>query len=485
MPYECFYTLPKRIEDRRIIWRIDEQLRSHIEVLSEHFSSDSQIAYYLLKQLQQHPEELLLQKHWHSFLFRRCEKVAIAILRRIPTVSYSCSFSDLFNMGFEIVNNPVEFFKNFNEQYSSSWNLYTKLRFFSDNKIKFFLFPQVRESTGCTTLGLNNLGLLSRSSCKQVKEALKQSQSPEIVSQYLLAWQCFKEVQRSVSVNIAHFQLETFQQIANLYNLRVREQENFHGMNQLKGETIRDWLEEIGRAIRRLLEPQSISLNYQLGEDGTLIDALPFDSNFGKELIEIWERNQTKIVLKEFVDNLLAQIENIENRQILFLRYGFDVSQSEIAKESNKDQATISRKLNFLHKKIFKEISNWGRQNIGIETNSECLNEIKVVISQYYSEQIDRITIDAIKRLEERRQKILKLFYVTGATKVEIAQNLELSEAKFEEEFDAIAQQLHQYTAEQITTEIQLCFQSQAVINCIPALVESRLPAVLQQLDKN
>jgi hypothetical protein len=36
MPYECFYTLPKRIEDRRAIWQIEKRLRSRTTMVAPH-----------------------------------------------------------------------------------------------------------------------------------------------------------------------------------------------------------------------------------------------------------------------------------------------------------------------------------------------------------------------------------------------------------------------------------------------------------------
>lgn len=495
MPYECFYTLPKRIEERRVIWRIEEKLRSHIEVLSKQFNSldvcdsetlESQIACYLFKQLRQHPKDLLLQKHWRSFLFRRCEKVAIAILRLIPTSSHSCSFSDLFNMGFEIIKDSAIFFNSFDELHSNSndrqslnsarWYLYPKLKAFSDNKIKYFLFPKVRNLTGVTTLGLTNLGLASRSSRKQVSEALKQSRSLEIVSQYLLAWRCFQEVKKSIKLKLNKIKPEHFQQIADRYNQLAPCQ-----TNKIDKETICDWLEEIGRSIRQMLEPQSISLDCQIGEDTTLIDILPFDRNLERDILYELEVNQNQNDLIEFIVCLLQQQENIRDKQVLLLMYGFELNQNQIAEELKIHQTTISRWLKSVRKKILERISDWVRQNLEIELTSEGLNEIKSVLNRYYSDQIDRLTIDAIQLLEKRRQK---LFYVAGATTAKIAEQLEIPETQVEEFIKASKQQLYDSITEQIKAECQLQFHSQAVRERIHTQIESRLPTVLQQLDK-
>jgi DNA-directed RNA polymerase specialized sigma subunit len=495
MPYECFYTLPKRIEERRVIWKIEEPLRSHIEFIGEHFNSlgvsnreilEPQIARYLLEQLQQYPQDILLRKHWLSFLLRRCEKVAIAILRLIPTSSHSCSFSDLFQMGIEVVNDPAQFFINFDKRRFNHNYWYPTLKTFADSKIKHFLFPKIRELTGRITLGLTNLGLASRASRKQVSEALKQLKSSKNISQYLLAWQCFQEVKKSIKLEIRKFQAEHFQLIATRYN-QFQKQLAFSQFTLINGATIRDWLEEIGGSIRQLLEPQLISVDRQFEKEEPLIITLPFVMRTDVDLLGNWEKDRTQIALIEFINSLLSKPEKLSDRQILLLRYGFKLNQSKIAEELKKNQSTIHHKLNSLHQKILSQIGEWIRQNLEIEPTSEGLNEIKGVLTQYYSDQIDGLTIDTIQLLEGQNQKLLKLFYVTGATKAEIAEKIGVSEAKVGKLLKAIAQQLYDCITERIEADIQLQFQSPTVKECIPALIERRLQTVLQlvQLDKD
>jgi RNA polymerase sigma factor (sigma-70 family) len=494
MPYECFYTLPRQIEDRHIIWQIDKRLRSRIEFLREQIDSlgvfegetlESKIARYLFEQLQQYPQESLLKKHWLSFLLRRCEKTAIAILRLIPISSHSQLFSDLFQMGVEIVNDPVQFFGNFDEERFNLNYWYPTLKRFADSKIKHFLFPRVRELTGFTTLGLTNLGLVSRASRKQINDALKSSKSQEIVSQYLLAWQCFQEVRKSGQLEVRKFQREHFQKIADRYN-QFQKQLASSQTRPINGETIRNWLEEIGVAIRRLLEPSFISLNCLVGEgeEIALIDTIPSNLISDEVLTDYGEINQAQIASIKFISNLLSRLEEIEKRQILLLRYGLQLTQTEIAKELQKNQSTIQRKLNSLHQNILKQLWDWIGLNLEIDPTPEGMKEIEAVLSQYYSDQIDRITIEAIQSLEVRSQKLLKLFYVARKTRAEIIEKIRVSEAEIEILQDAIAQKLYDWITKRIEAEIQLQFHSQVVKECIPVLVESRLPTVLQ-LDKD
>jgi hypothetical protein len=115
MPLECFYTLPDRLEEHRIIWRIEPRLRDRINRLRQKIDPEAEldekilearIARYLFETLQQHPEHELLQTHWIAFLERRCEKVATRLAHFNP--SY---FRDLVLIGAEVASHPVKFLR--------------------------------------------------------------------------------------------------------------------------------------------------------------------------------------------------------------------------------------------------------------------------------------------------------------------------------------------------------------------------------------
>ncbi len=485
MPLEYFYTLLDSIEEHRIIWRIEprlcdrvNQLRQKIDPLSELNEDilEARIARYLFEKLQQHPEQEFLRTHWIAFLERRCARVASKLAHFCP----NC-FRDLVLMGAEVAINPVKFFENFDSQRSTIEYWYPTLKRFSDSKIKHIIIPKFRAITGLDTLGRSNLGLAARSTRKQVKEALLHSGYGEAnLSQYLLVWQCFQEIRNSINLGVNNFKQEHFQEVANRYSefqiLGLHEFEN----SNINGEVIKTSLENIGTAIRQFLDPPIdslyTSLHSDLNETISLIENIPYESKVDEEM------NQTVAAFREFISHLLEGLKESQEKQLLFLRYGLEMKQSQIGKElTGQAQYQICRLLQRLNYRILKQILNWAKPTMEIEPSSEGLNEIEVVLSHYYSDQIDDFLAKIIQGLARQSRELLKLVYIAKLKPSEIGKKINKSEAEVKELLEAIKQWLYSSMTEQIQAEIQLHFQPQgAAKKRINVITEIRLETVSQ-----
>lgn len=485
MPLECFYTLPDRLEEHRIIWRIEPRLRDRIEKLRQKIEHEAQfneeilearIARYLLETLQQHPEDKLLQTHWIAFLERRCEKVA-------SQLAHFChsGFRDIVLMGSAVTVHPVNFFKNFNSHHSQFEQWYPTLKTFSDRKIKYILLPKLRELTGEVTLGLSNLGLAARSSRTRVKEALDHyGYGQAELYQYLLAWQCFQEVRTSIKLSVNHFKSEHFQQISHRYGELQAELALPEGWQQnITGEEIKTWLENIGKSIRQLLDPPLDSLDRPLhsqeAEDISLLESIYYKPIVDEEI------NQTVVVVREFISHLLEG-KATQEKQMLWLRYGLELKQAQIGKElSGEAQYKISRSLKQLNNRILTEIWNWVRENLEIEPSSEGLNEIEAVLCQYYSDQTDGFFVRAIQYFGRQSREIFKLFYIVKLKPSQIGKKIHKSETEIKELLEIARQWLYNSMTEQIQAEIQLELQPQgAARKKIYVITETRLESILQ-----
>jgi hypothetical protein len=485
MPLECFYTLPDRLEEQRIIWRIEPRLRDRINELRQKIEHEAQfneelleakIASYLFETLQQHPEDKLLQTHWIAFLERRCEKVA-------SQLAHFChsDFRDIVLMSSAVTIHPVNFFKNFNTHRSQLEQWYPTLKRFSDSKIKYTLLPQLRELTGRYTLGQSNLGLAARSSRTRVKEALLHCGYGQAeLYQYLLGWQCFQEVRNSIKLSVNNFQPEQFREIAQRYcELQadlslpeVRQQD-------ITGEEIKTWLEIIGKAIRQFLDPPLDSLDRPLHsqetEDISLLESVSYKPIVDEEI------NQTVVAVREFISHLLDR-RAIQEKQMLWLRYGLELKQAQIGKElSNQAQYKICRSLQQLNNRILAEIWNWVRNNLELEPSSEGLNEIEAVLCQYYSDQIDVFFVRAIQCFGRQNREILKLFYIVKLKPSEISRKVHKSEAEVKELLDIARQSIYSSITEQIQAETHLELQTKNVARKkIYVITETRLESILQ-----
>jgi hypothetical protein len=486
MPLECFYTLPDSLEEHRIMWRIEPRLRDRINRLRQKIDPEAEldekilearIARYLFEALQQHPEHELLQTHWIAFLERRCEKVATRLAHFNP--SY---FRDLVLIGAEVASHPVKFFENFDPRRSQFEYWYPTLKRFSDAKIKYLIIPKFRELTGIDTLGRTNLGLTARSTRKQVKEALHHlGYGQAELSKYLLAWQCFQEIRNSLKLGVNQFQAEHFQDIAKRY-CEFREQlalPEGHNLD-INGEGIKTWLETIGIAIRKLLDPPIDSLDTfspsTTNENISLLENIP-DQPRGDE-----EMNQTVVAFREFIAHLLEGLPEYQEKQLLFLRYGLDLKQSQIGQEfRGQAQYQISRLLQRLNNRILTQIGNWVKQHLGLEPSSECLNEIEAVLYQYYCDQIDVFFEKTIQLFGTQSREVLKLFYIIKLKPSGIGRKIHKSEAEVKELLEVMRQWLGSSITEKIQAEIQLELPSQgAAKKRITAFTETRLETILQ-----
>jgi hypothetical protein len=491
MPLECFYTLPDSLEEHRIIWRIEPRLWNHLHLLRQKIDPlaefneetlEAAIARYLFEQLQQHPEHKLFRMHWMAFLVRRCEKVSNQILSFLPINLRSGRFQDLFLMGYELASNPVDFFDKFDYQSAKLQYWYPTIKKFAAIKIKHILISKLKKNTGLKTLGITNLGLVARSTRKQVKEALQHSGYGEAkLSQYLLLWQCFQEFRNSISLGVNKFKPEHFQKMAERYR-EVLEELALPEVHKpdINGEEIKTWLEDIGTAIRQILDPPLYSLDQPLHTQSD--DDISLLENISYQPIVDEEMNQTVAALREFISQLLEGLKETQEKQMLFLRYGLEMKQAQVGNElGGQTQYQVSRRLQKLHNRILLQILNWVRQHLDIEPSSEGLNEIEAVLCQYYSDQIDRFFQRAIQFFGRQSREVLKLFYLVRLSPPEIQNKISNSEAEVKELLEAMEQWLYSSMNEQIQAEIQLQFQPQgAAEKRITAITKTRLETILQ-----
>lgn len=420
MPCEDFYQLPHRIEECRVIWRIDRRLSQQIELLCQQIDPttkldekrlESKIARYLLQQLRKHPENKLLQDLWRAFLFKRCAEVSRDLISKLPTILNKSDFPDLFTTASEITIDLVQFLHNFDDSRPQLIYWYPTLKSFSFHQIKYFLFPKIRQITGFNTLGHSLLGLAARSSRKQVKKALQTSGCSQLeLERYLLAWNCFKEVKESLSLSVNNFTAEQFKLIADRYN--NFRQSNYQPANS---STIKIWLEKIGEAIRHLLDPPLISIDSFLDEnegDTTVGELLPSSED---DFLSLPELN---LAVEDLRECFVALIQNltIEEQKILLFRYGLKLTQAIIARELSLDQPTVNRYLQRLHALLATEITvftktchqlslprfnrdlptkrqifDWGKEHLGAswELSSEVVDRLQIMLDDYYFNEIN------------------------------------------------------------------------------------------------
>ena len=482
MPLEYFYTLPC-VEKDRILWRIEPRLKRHIEMLCQIIQPvnypvndplEAAIAQYLFGQLRQHPNDELIRTHWMAFLLRRCEIVAKRILPLLGD-RHHIGFDDLFMMASIAAIDPLQFLRNFDESRVQLGCWYPTFIKFTDIKLRHLLLPELRRETGNHMFGQSNLGLVARSSRKRVSEALERSGYGNAqIDRYLLAWQCFQEYTDSVNRRFNQFNGRDFQNIATRYN-ELNQSEN-----SVSGSEIQTWLDNIGEAIRRLSDPPRNSFwtrfSFQSDEETNLLENIPFETSYDDEMAE-------KIsAFMQAIANLLHDVK--EKQQILFLNYGLELIQKEIAVERGINQSTVSRRISGLIKRIRSGIWEWfQRKPQSKKISKEELAGIEAGLYQHYSEIIDRFVQNAIPSVNEESWELLNLFYLVQQPLSEIGNMFQRTEEEVRDRLNAILQQLCSNILAQIQAEFKLELQPEGeAFNALHAIVETRLPRVLQYL---
>jgi RNA polymerase sigma factor (sigma-70 family) len=467
MPYESFFELPSVTNEDRLRWIVDTGLSFNIKSLCEQIEpcdrsqesvTEMKLARFLFLLLRQYPEDKLIQAHWQAFLFKRCEKVARQISYLLPTNCYRNLFLDFFQMGCELVAFPFDFLESFDDRRPKLNYWYATLKKFSDHKIKFSLFPRVREIIGLPTLGQSDLGLAARASRKQVKEALMNSRYNLNSSQYLLIWQCFQEVRKSVKLEVNKFKVEQFQLICDRYH-----QLQSHERLKIDGNEIKSYLEDVGSALRQLLDFQPLSLDIFLDSNSESESSLKdfiADPATNIDGLSSYEMQQAIERLRQVLNELLENLKPVELQQILWLRHGLNLKQKEMSLALALDQATISRKLKTLYQEIFLQLAQIAHQGsqIDFEITSEAIAEIKVLLDDYYTERVDRFLIEILSLLDSSKKELLKSIYLDSLS----VSKLQTTEAEIEWLLDEIKHELSDSFMQRLETEIDLTFLPQS-----------------------
>lgn len=324
--------------------------------------------------------------------------------------------------------------------------------------------------------GQSNLGLVARASRTRVKEALERSGYGKAqIKQYLLAWQCFKEYTDSVNRRFNQFNARDFQNIATRYN-ELNETEN-----SVSGSEIQTWLDNIGEAIRRLSDPPRTSFwtgfSSDWDEETNLVENIPFETSYDPEM----EENVTR--LRQAIADVMNGLQEIKERQMLFLKYGLELTQGEIAEERGINQSTVSRRINGLIKRILSEIWKWFNRKQKTKYSPTELAEIQAVLSQNYADKLDRFVQNAIPSVNEESWKLLKLFYLVKQPLSEIGKMFQRTEEEVRDRLNAMREQIYSNTRAQIQAEFNLELQPEgAAFKSIPTIVETRLERILQYL---
>jgi hypothetical protein len=343
----------------------------------------------LFNELKNNPSVLLL-KHWSSFLCDLALAVSAEIFKivggqRIP----STRLLDIQSICVGSIGNPRYFFKGFDRKISNKNDLLHSLQAYSYRSIKFAAYPSIRKEFNDPNIGRSNLALFNHYSDAVVSEALlKIGLEPAMQNQYLALCRCAKEYLRQNNRKINQLQPDDFNQIGDLYQV----------ITGYLPPPVRARLEEIGEAIRKSTSPLILSIDQPLStsddHNWTMADNIASSAPQPDEYAEIQELQSD---WRNICDCWLEANIQTRDRQILYLRYHFDLKHKVIESIIGIDQPNISKRLRKIHLGLAQVLV----KQINPESNTRTMEICKLVV-EMLSKNFEQLSIADIDP-EDRR----------------------------------------------------------------------------------
>ncbi|WP_427156940.1 sigma-70 family RNA polymerase sigma factor [Aliinostoc sp. HNIBRCY26] len=370
---ETFSTFVQFDADRFSVWVTDGKLNRSIKnCLQQHpqqISDNFWVLYwYKIWQIEASP---LAVGHISAYLQEVCYWVA----RKIA-LNFSSQFSiaDCFQIAISCIHKIL---KNFNPEYSTSLKSYAEFAF------ERFLKDSLRvgkEADICT-----DWALLHKISRKRLINSLNHAGfNSQITKNYVLAWECFRELYTSDSQTIRQLgkpDNSTWQAITQLYNRQ--------SLSQLTPETLEKWLSTCAKAVREFLYPKFVSVDAPIPgqESGNLLDTLPADlsASLLTEIIaqESARTRQTQqIQLNQVLIDAIAALD-IQAQQLLQAYYQQNLTQQQIAEKLAIKQYSVSRRLSSIKRSLLTTLTQWSQDNLHISPTSVVVDAISKSLDEW------------------------------------------------------------------------------------------------------
>ncbi|MEB3149795.1 MAG: sigma-70 family RNA polymerase sigma factor, partial [Sphaerospermopsis sp.] len=431
-----------------VSWQVDPKCYQYINSIINRQPNISkpELVKIIFHNFQYTPEDKLNRRVCIAFLSRFSYKAACEIRAKLIKISsrmsldYDSTFQDLLQIALKNALSPEKCLDNL-FQYSEYQDLelkiwYHKLEKYLTKRMQGLLSDNLREIEGLKTFQRSELGLVARVTKTRVINVLKSlGLNQTTIQHYTLAWQCFKEVKDAGLINISSPQPQAFEQISHRYHQFYQQlPQLFSNSQTVDGTTIKQWLEEIGRAIRNYIDANQVSLDEPISQDSeklTWLDLIPDENSMiQKNDLLSHEIAESVNELRELINHTIEKLSP-EDHRIPLLLHGLELSQEKIGTEIGVNQSTVGRRYKKLLLLLLNQLGQWANDYLRIDLNSEKLNELKIYLQEYlnmlYQNLIYRFFNNAIKTIELPTRKVLDLFWIQQIKLDKIARFLNVS----------------------------------------------------------
>lgn len=370
---EIFSTFVQFDADRFSVWATDSKLQRSIKRCLEQYPQQKSdnfwvLYWYKIWQIESSP---LAVGHISAYLQEVCYWVS-----RKTALNFISQFSiaDCFQIAISCI---YKILKNFNPEYS------TNLKSYAGYAFERFLKDSLRlgkEADICT-----DWALLHKISRKRLVDSLKNASfNSQIINNYVLAWECFKELYTSDNQTIRQLgkpDSSTFLAITQLYNRQ--------SLSQLTPETLEKCLSTCAKAVRDFLYPKFVSVDAPINgqESGNLLDILPADlpASLLTEIITQEEstiRQTQQAQLNQVLMDALAALD-IQAQKLLQVYYQQKLTQQQIAQQLEMKQYTVSRRLTSIKRSLLTTLSQWSIDSLHISPTPIVLDAISKSLEEW------------------------------------------------------------------------------------------------------
>jgi RNA polymerase sigma factor (sigma-70 family) len=359
MSVRYFYTTIKAIEGDRVFWCEVPQLRKSINAIAGSVANDEAVYFDLWQWLQNEPNNQLVKSHWMVFLQYRSSMVTQRVYQNVGhriDADYETLFYYLLNLlATAIINNPSNFYGNFQDNKTKPGFFRLILEKWTDKKLRNTLYNFLRGEY--KTIGRTNLGIVSLFSANKIQKILRTSGI--FTENYLLIFNCFREVKKASLRSLDKWQEEDWQQV-------IDRLQQLQPQVILTVEEVQAKLNQIGEIMRNHIDPPYSKFEPNNYDDNSnyFWENLPGQKP-SKDLLQQQE-------IQEDINKLLITLEE-EVKQIVYCYYHQKMTQEQIANRLGVHSSTISREITQLCKKIY--------QLLCAREGKDCpklLNEIKL-----------------------------------------------------------------------------------------------------------
>ncbi len=434
---EIFSTFLQVREDRNNFsagWLIDTRLQNSMEsrIQEDPKANEDCWALFWLKQVLENPQNSLARGHLSSYLEEVCYWITVKHIKS-ALQKYNIALVDGFLTVRAIAAQP-EILKQYQPGYS-------KLKTYGRECIYREALAEIYQ--GREEERHSKAGLLRRTTRTRFIKILKRAgiQDPNF-SEWLLALDCFQEIytlKKPKGCKTLPFPNdEKIAEIAEYYNQRRPS-----NLNAISGQDLKNMLEDCQQKIR---DYSSIKLVY-VDQDFEFRE-VPADISSVSDLLETsyfkTEKQQevNSVLLKAF-DQLKS-----EDRKILQLLIGLNMTQSEIGKILKITQPQVCRKMRSLKQKspLLIALAKWVKKELKIELSSDKLHgmspQLEEWLEQHCTNYWDECLKNTLIQSFPSDIQILTQLYGKNSTQKFVAEELKISEVELKEKVDKIKEHL-------------------------------------------